>query len=224
MAIGKTAGCLILAVAAWASDASALESGSLEFTVRHEHWRQGCEGVMKVDARGVSFAGPNGHAWSWPFQDIQKLQLAPKSIHILTYKDRKARLGADARYDFDGDIPAGKLYALLRDRMDQRFVAQIEEDEAAAGLTLAVKHQGRIVGSEGTLAFAPDSIVYATAAKNQSRTWRYEDIERISSSGRFQLTIVTLEKSFQFQLKQPITEAGYDQLWLKIEKKNGRIQ
>jgi hypothetical protein len=38
------------------------------------------------------------------------------------------------------------------------------------------------------------------------------------------LTITTLEKGFNFQLKQPITEARYNQLWLQIEKKNGRIQ
>jgi len=35
----------------------------------------------------------------------------------------------------------------------------------------------------------------------------------------FQLTITTLEKPFNFQLKQPITEARYNDLWLQIEKK-----
>ncbi|SPF54313.1 conserved exported hypothetical protein [Candidatus Sulfopaludibacter sp. SbA4] len=224
MAIGKTAGCLILAGAAWASAA--------QFTVRHEHWRKGCEGVMTIDENGVAFSarkgsGPKDHAWTWSFQDIQQLQLAPRRIHILTYKDSKIRLGADVGYEFTGDIPAGGLYALLRDRMDQRFVAQLEPAGQPLGLpalTLPVKHQARILGSEGALAFTPDSIVYATPAKNQSRTWRYQDIDSISSSGRFQLTIVTLEKGFNFQLKQPITEASYNQLWLEIEKKNGRIQ
>ena len=216
MAIGKTAGCLILAGAAWASAA--------QFAVRHEHWRKGCEGVMTVDENGVKFAGAGHHAWTWTFQDIQELQLAPRSIHILTYKDSRLRLGAGERYQFTGDIPAAGLYALLRDRMDQRFVAQLEQDHRPPGLTLPVKHQARILGSEGTLAFTPDSIVYSTAAKNQSRTWRYTDVDSISSSARFQLTITTLEKSFNFQLKQPITEASYNQIWLEIEKKNGRIQ
>ena len=216
MAIGKTAGCLILASAAWASAA--------QFTVRHPHWRNGCEGVMTVDENGVSFAGPKGHAWTWKFQEIQELQLAPRSIHILTYRDSKLRLGADVRHEFTGNIPADGLYALLRERMDQRFVAQIGQDQASPTLTLPVKHQARVFGSEGTLAFTPDSIVYGTPAKNQSRTWRYQDIDSISSSGKFQLTITTLEKGFHFQLKQPITEAQYNQLWLQIEKKNGRIQ
>jgi len=216
MAIGKTAGCLILAFAAWASAA--------QFTVRHEHWRKGCEGTMTVGEDGVSFTGAGDHSWSWKFQDIQELRLTPRSIHILTYKDDKFRLGADVGYEFTGKIPADSLYAFLRDRMDQRFVAQMDVDSALPTLTLAVKHEARVLGSEGRLAFTPDSIVYGTPAKNQSRTWRYEDIDSISSSGRFQLTITTLEKSFNFQLKQPITEGQYNQLWLQIEKKNGRIQ
>lgn len=216
MAFGKTAGCLILAGAAWASAA--------QFSVRHEHWRQGCEGVMNVDENGVSFAGPNGHAWTWKFQDIQEFRLAPRSIHILTYKDSKLRLGADEGYQFTGSIPAEDLYTLLRDRMDQRLVAQVAQVGQSEGRIIPVKHLGRIAGSEGTLAFTPDAIVYDTPAKNQARTWRYQDIDGISSSGKFQLTITTLEKNFNFQLKQPITEAGYNDLWLQIEKKNGRIQ
>lgn len=72
--------------------------------------------------------------------------------------------------------------------------------------------------------FAAETIVYATPSKDQSRTWRYSDVQTIASSGAFQLTITTLETQFNFQLKQPITEAGYNELWLQIEKKNGRIQ
>lgn len=56
------------------------------------------------------------------------------------------------------------------------------------------------------------------------RTWRYSDIQFISSANPFQLTNTTLEKQFHFQLKQAITESTYNQLWLEIERKNGRIQ
>jgi hypothetical protein len=46
----------------------------------------------------------------------------------------------------------------------------------------------------------------------------------VSSSGPFQLTITTFEKQFDFQLKQPLSEARYNRLWLDIERKNGYIQ
>jgi hypothetical protein len=216
MAFGKTASCLILAGAVWAQAA--------QFTVRHEHLRGGCAGTMTVDENGVSFTGAKKHAWRWKYEDIQELRLAPESIHILTYKDSKLRLGKDREYNFTGSIPAEELYALLKERMDQRFVAAVGQVPGLPTWSLPVKHLRPIVGSEGTLAFGADAIVYSTPAKAESRTWRYSDIESIDSSGPFELTITTLEKGFNFQLKQPITEARYNQLWLQIEKKNGRIQ
>ena len=91
----------------------------------------------------------------------------------------------------------------------------------------------RITGTEGALAFGADAIVYSTAAPGESRTWRYSDVDSISSSGPFQLTITTFEralshyghrKGFNFELKQPITEARYNRIWLDIQEKNGRIQ
>jgi hypothetical protein len=216
MAFGKAASCLILAGAMWAQGA--------QFAVRHEHLRKGCAGVMTVDENGVRFTGAKQHAWRWKYEDIQELRLAPESIHILTYKDSKLRLGEDRAYNFTGKIPAEDLYALLRDRMDQRFVAAVGQAPDLPSWSLPVKHLRPIVGSEGTLAFGAEAIVYSTPARDESRTWRYSDVESIGSSGPFQLTITTLEKGFNFQLKQPITEARYNQLWLQIEKKNGRIQ
>jgi hypothetical protein len=215
MAFGKTASCLILAGAM---------ASAAQFAVRHEHLRKGCAGVMTVDENGVRFTGAKKHAWSWKYEDIQQLRLAPGSLYILTYKDSKLRLGSDRRYTFTGKIPADELYALLRERMDQRFVAAVGQAIGLPTWSLPVKHLKPIVGSEGTLAFGADAIVYSTPARDDSRTWRYSDIESVASSGPFQLTITTLEKGFNFQLKQPITEARYNQLWLQIEKKNGRIQ
>ena len=199
-------------------------ASATQFTVRHEHLRGGCAGTMTVDENGVRFTGAKKHAWSWKYEDIQELRLAPESIYILTYKDSKLRLGKDREYNFSGKIPAEELYALLRERMDQRFVAAVGQAIGLPTWSLPVKHLRPIVGSEGTLAFGAEAIVYSTPAKTESRTWRYSDIESIGSSGPFQLTITTLEKGFNFQLKQPITEARYNQLWLQIEKKNGRIQ
>jgi len=215
MAFGKAASCLILAAAL---------ASAAQFAVRHKHLNGGCAGAMTVDENGVSFTGAKKHAWSWKYEDIQELALAPDGIRILTYKDSRLRLGKDREYNFTGKIPAEDLYALLRDRIDQRFVAAVGQAPDLPSWSLPVKHLRPIVGSEGTLAFGAEAIVYSTPARDESRTWRYSDVESIGSSGPFQLTITTLEKGFNFQLKQPITEARYNQLWLQIEKKNGRIQ
>jgi hypothetical protein len=199
-------------------------AGSLwpaQFEVRHEHLRKGCAGTMTVDSEGIRFTGPKKHAWTWRYEDIQQLTLAPGRLNILTYKDSRLRLGAGVSYTFTGKIPVETLYPQWRAKLDQRFVAAVA-DEASGAEAVAVKHVNVLRGTQGILSFAPDSVIYASSG--DSRTWRYSDIQFISSSGPFQLTITTFEKQFHFQLKQPMAETRYNQLWLDIERKNGRIQ
>ena len=222
MAFGKTAGSLILA--------GAVALSAAQFPVRHQHLRKvltGCSGLLRVDADGVSYLGPGKHAWTWKYEDIQRLTLSPSSVRILTYDDSRARLGADRGYEFTGAIPAREIYAALKDRMDQRLVAELGAPASPADpaeWSLPAKHLRGMSGSQGRLAASSDAIVYTTATPGESRTWRYSDIASISAAGPFQLTINTLEKSFNFQLKQALPEPAYNRLWLTIERNNRRIQ
>jgi hypothetical protein len=93
-----------------------------------------------------------------------------------------------------------------------------------------VKRLGTIRGSEGVLRVASDRIVYSTDQEGQSRTWRYQDIDNISTSGPFELTVTTFERSqrhygsrkaFNFQLKQPLEEAKFDHLWRRLNRSKG---
>jgi hypothetical protein len=217
MAIGKAAICLILS-----STASPL--WAQQFAVHHQHLRKFCAGTLTVDAHGIRFSGPKGHAWIWPYEEIQQLTLRAGSIHILSYKDRSNwKLGKDVAYTFTGKFPIEQLERQWSAQLDDRFVAAVGGQAAGQStLKLPVKQLGLLKGTQGTLTFAADAVVYDTPV--DPRTWRYRDIQFISSANPFQLSITTLEKQFYFQLKQAISESTYNQLWLEIEKKNGRIQ
>ena len=222
MALGKKTGGLILA---WAMAAAAAQ-----FPMRHRHVRGGCEGTLDVSEAGVRFTGPKGHAWQWPLDQIRQLELAPNRIVVVSYENGRLP-GAERRYEFSGAIPAAELYALLKDRMDQRLVAELAPPPGGVAWTLPVKHVAR-AGSQGVLELAADTIAYRTRALDESRTWRYTDIASIASSGPLQLTITTFEcapaqyggrKDFNFELQQAISEDRFNELWLRIEMKNGRI-
>ena len=47
-----------------------------------------------------------------------------------------------------------------------------------------MKLLGLIQGSQGTLLIGEDRIVYRTGQREESRTWRFSDIENIASAGR----------------------------------------
>ena len=210
MAFRKIASCLILAAAAHAA----------QFPATYKKHA----GVLTVDETGVSYAGEKAQHWSWKFQDIQRFTLSPDRIAVLTYQDNRYRLGGDRGYEFTGKIPALELYDLLKGRLDQRFVAALADATFPVQWSVPAKHLLPITGSEGVLSFGADAISWSTTAKDDSRTWRYQDIANIGSSGPFDFTITTLEKTFHFQLKQTLAERRYNELWMEIEKKNGKIQ
>jgi hypothetical protein len=73
-------------------------------------------------------------------------------------------------------------------------------------------------------------VVFRADAPQQSRTWRIGDIDNVSSSGPFDLTITTFEragtsyaghKDFHFALKRPLAEAEYNALWATVNQAKG---
>jgi hypothetical protein len=193
--------------------------------------KAGETGALTISESGVSFQA-KPHSWTWAYQDIQQLKISDRTLTVLTYNDNKWMLGADREYRFD--LARGKTfenaYPFLRSRLDQRFVAAMPTNVSNMLWEIPVKHLLRFGGDQGVLQAGPEEMVYKSAKDGQSRTWRYQDIENISSSGPFQLTITTFErakthygnlKGFNFQLKRPLDEERYNQLWLSLNRSKG---
>ncbi len=220
-----------------------LGAAELTYDVRHRHALNNHAGVLTIGETGVSYrqAVPEGarkknpkrlESVQFDYQDIQELWVSPDKLVLVTYKDRKWLLGVDKEFEFY--LPKGKsfegAYTMLKDKLDRRFVAALADPQAGALWELPVKLLGTIQGSEGVLQVGPDRIVYKTGRPRQSRTWRYEDIENVSTSDRYQLTLSTYErarthygsmKGFNFQLKQPLDEKRFEALWKRLNQDKG---
>ncbi len=209
-------------------------AGAAEYPARHDHVHKGCTGTLTFDESGVSYREATAkkrkhpHAWTWRYQDIQQLELAPGRVRVLTYNDNRWKLGADRAFTFlarsGADFSAE--YALLKDRLDQRFVAELAAPPGQPLWQIPVKHLGRFAGSQGVLEAGEDRLVYRASGSREARTWRLRDIESINTSGPFDLTLTTFERakasygsrrSFRFQLKEPLDERKYNDLWTKIQ-------
>jgi hypothetical protein len=215
----------VLALAAGMMHAQAVE-------VRHKHLRHGGAGRLEVTEDGISFteAGKGAkHSRAWKYQEIQQLELTADTLRILTYEDQKWKLGLDREYLFDG-LPADfapKVYPDWRSRLDQRFIAAIPEKDLKPLWEIPAKLLATIQGSQGVLKVGEDRIVYETDQPGTSRTWRYSDVENVSSAGRFDLSIQTREhhssinsgsREFRFQLKRPLDEGRYNDLWRRLNR------
>ena len=237
---------LLIAPAAFSQQQFRYQVWRGESRVAHlpPHFKKvGNMGVLTVTNSGIAFEETGKErkkpkhpkTWSWAYQDIQQLKITPKLLTVVTYKDNKWKFGADRQYDFDlvpdkTDKTFAEAYDLLKGHLDQRFVVALADKEIQALWEIPAKLQGRITGSEGVLRVGSDQIVYNTDNKDNSRTWRYEDIENISSSGPFQLTLTTYEratthygslKGFNFQLKERLDEKRYNALWRKLNQEKG---
>ncbi len=215
--------------------AAALAQTSPGFEARHDHLHGSCSGRLTIDDGGVTFdgAGKKSHHWHWGYLDIQQLQILHNGeVRLLTYQDNKWRLGADREFHFRvGDKQFGpQMSPVLTSRLGPRFVLGLASALEKPVWELPVKHLLRVSGTEGTLVIGEDRIVYRAGRPGDSRTWLFSDIDHISRSGPEELTITTYErarshygnrKDFNFQLKQPLSEERYDQLWRRLEQSKG---
>jgi hypothetical protein len=212
----------------------ALASGGTVFTVQHEHFHGSGSGSLEISDASISFREDGKHpehSHRWNFEDIQQLTLTDTDLKVLTYEDQKWKFGRDREYLFKRlppDLP-GKAYQVFR-RLDQRFVAKIAESPANVAWEIPAKLLNRIAGTQGVLLVGENVITYRTLSRNGSRTWSYADIANLSSTGRFDLTITTFERSgalrgtpteYHFQLKDPLSDHRYDTLWRKLHNASG---
>jgi hypothetical protein len=198
----------------------------LQFPVRHRHIRNGAEGVMRVTNDSLVFEEPGKHSAdsrTWKFEDIRMLTLSEGELRVQTYEDQKWQPGRDREFVFEG-LPKGvaeQLYGMFRERLDQRFVAALADKDVQAEWQAPAKLLHLRRGSQGEVLVGRDLVVYRSVAEGESRTWRIGDIEAVSSSGPFDLTVTTHEKEFRFELKRALPEARYQALWRVVNRAQG---
>ncbi len=218
----------------------------LTYDVRHQRALKDHVGVLTINEKGVGYQQvlpeekrkkhpkkpPKLESVQFDYQDIQELWVSADKLVLVTYKDRKWFLGIDKEFEFF--LPKGKsfeaAYTELKGKLDRRFVAAVADSQPVILWELPAKLLGSIQGSDGVLQVGPDRIVFKTDRRRQSRTWRYQDLENVSTSDRYQLTLTTYErakshygsmKGFNFQLKQPLDEKRFETLWKRLNQEKG---
>lgn len=204
---------------------------SYEFTaVQKRLWRDK-PATVRVDTAGIR-SERKGESRIWGWEEIQQLTLTPRELRVLTYADSLLRGSRDREWTFE-KLPPGKaeeLYPFLRGHLDTRFVPALAVTPAEVLWQTPVKLHHALGGSDGALLWGQETVVYRSGERDQSRTWRIEDIEGVSSGGPFDLTVTTQERQgiwragpseFRFQLKRPMPDHRYQSLWRQVHRSKG---
>jgi hypothetical protein len=197
-------------------------AAELRFDVRHDHWWRSAPGVLTADASGLKYEERGDHNQTLAWQDIQQLTIEPDRLTVLTYSDNPWKLGADRAQRFAGAFES--LAPLAKEKLDARAVIALAEERANVLWKIPVKLRQGFGGSEGVLVVASDAVLYSSPEKGESRTWLFAEIDNISSSGPYDMSVTTFERSkadrktFNFQLKQRLDERQYNALWRRLNQ------
>jgi hypothetical protein len=198
--------------------------------VVHRHLGHNGPGTLSVTDNGISFTETGKHSEHsrvWKYDQIQQLELSDTSLRVLTYEDQKWEPGRDREYVFE-QLPESfvkSVYPMWREKLDQRFVAALADKDVTTLAEFPARLTGLTRGAGGTLLFGEDRIVFCAAKADESRTWRFTDIDYIASAGPFDFSIVTLEhhgawnrgtREFRFQLQRSVEEARFNELWRRV--------
>jgi hypothetical protein len=196
------------------------------YEVRHLHLHNGGMGTLRMNENSISFEerGKQAkHSRQWKYDDIQELVLGAETLRIVTYEDPRWDLGRDRVWTFDR-LPAALAkdwYPILSKSLDRRFVAALADERVEAEWQIPVKLVHGRSGSQGAILAGADRVVYKSGQPGESRTWRIGDIENVSSSDPFDLTITTHEREFRFQLKQALPGRRFDEMWRRVNQAKG---
>ena len=216
----QTATLLVLIASHLAANAQ-----DLSFQVRHDHLHKGGEGVLAFTEEMVRWEENKkpAHSRSWRYAEIQRLELAPGHVRILTYEDVGWKLGRDREYRFDHLPPdlAARVHPLLTARLDQRYLAHLADPSVTPVWDVPAKLLLGRRGSSGRLKIAAAHVVFDGGENGESRTWKFSDVINVNSSDPFELTITTIEGENRIQLKAALSEERYQELWQTISQFHG---
>ena len=198
--------------------------------------RRDMDGTLSIHAGGIAFspAKEGKEALQWSFEDVQHFdRVSATEISIQSYVDSAVQLGRDRWYRFAlvGNTFSDELHASIVKRIGKPTTDRVAREPADAELAILAKNVRRIRGSQGTLYFTPERIVYASEARRASRVWHLDrDVESIWSSDPYRLEIHVFSRSeafarrtdvYRFSLKQPLDTSYYNGLKMKVYSLRG---
>jgi hypothetical protein len=199
-----------------------------KFAVEHDHLIRSCKGELVINQEGVEYRTKNKeHLRKWPYTDIKMIKLAsPKDIKVYTYESSWMNVGRDETFEFK--VIQGQATKELSDfllaRIARPLATTFVATEEKGRYEIPVRHNHRVSSCQGVLKVYPDKLIYESSKQENSRYWRWADIQSISRTGPYQFSVTTYEpklggpKLYNFDLKEQMGEAIYEYLWARVYK------
>ena len=182
---------------------------------RLHHGFRTAKGTLILDKAGIEFHSHDQRfSRRWPYAEVKTVDIGPRRLIITDYENRGHHMPGDRRFRFDLSHPAPPTVAAQLAELVGKPV--INSDPSSQGedfATIPARHRTLTGGTNGTLRFSEEGIAYVTIRGKGGQNWRWADIQTLSNPDPYHFTVGGYRETFNFELKQPMSEALFDRLW-----------
>ena len=183
-------------------------------------------GTLIFNSSGIEFHSDDPRAsHAWPYLEVKTFDLTSRRVVFTDYENHGHHLPGERhfRFDLNNSVPAS-VAAELAQRVNKPGQNGDPDPKAAAYLTVPARHGTRFGGTNGTLRFRDDGIDYVTSSGQDSRSWRWADIQTLANPTPYLLRVGGYLETFEFELKQPVSPELFDRLWDHIYARDLNVE
>jgi hypothetical protein len=195
------------------SVAAAVGAEKFEYSVFRDHIPRKEAGRLEISNTGVRYRSEQQKtAIDIPLSRVYKADVSdPKVIRIEIYDVAARRLLGRQVHVFrlrDGEHD-NRLARFLSGAIQRPVVGSFGL-ESKPDVEIPAYHRHRFGGCHGTIRIEAGGISFQSDRAEDSRTWRYRDIETVGTMNAFHFRVTTLAGTFNFDLKERLPQPVYD--------------
>ncbi len=184
------------------------------------HVAGGEKGDISIGTDGIEFRSAKGRTVKVPYLEVQTFQILPHRLTIETYQNRKLHMPGIERYRFNlTEIVSPEVAAALA-REVQRPSQNAVPDTASQGITILAHHRTLTGGTNGVLRFRDGGIDYVTEVAGDSRSWRWADLQTLSTPDPYHLLVFGYRDTYTFDLKEILPQSLFYRLVDALDSQN----
>ena len=171
----------------------------------------GNHGNLLIDKDGVEFRAGNAHSRHWAFGEIHSVFIAPHRLVLKSYINRSLHRPGQREYRFHltQTLPPA-VAASIAETIARPSQNADPDPNTPAIAVVPVRHRGFAAGTNGVLRFRQGGIDYVTTTREDSRSWRWADLQTVSDPDPYHLFVFGYRDTYTFNLKESLSRKLLD--------------
>jgi hypothetical protein len=195
----------------------ALENDGFRLRATMIHLFRDAAGTLYIGPEAISFRSDDGKTkLDLPLLEVREADVSDaRKLRFSLYDVRKWEPLARREFVFRAppDTPVEDIARMLSASMRRPVVGHYA---GVSNFSVAAFHKRTLKGTSGTLEIGADAIRYVSQQADDSRTWRYRDIQTIGSPDPYRFRVTTTRETYILELKDQLPDGAFQMAWERV--------